>query len=75
MPFTRESTRKKIIVVGTIVYLAAGLYVLYNISRFWGWIILGVGFADITISNFLMRRWREEDRPVNENLESPGKDR
>ncbi|MFQ5887268.1 MAG: hypothetical protein ACE5HY_01060 [Candidatus Hydrothermarchaeales archaeon] len=58
MPLFKDSTRRKIIGFGVIFYLGVGVYVYFKISGFWGWIVLGIGFADITISNFLMKHWK-----------------
>ncbi|MFQ5975821.1 MAG: hypothetical protein ACE5J5_05870 [Candidatus Hydrothermarchaeales archaeon] len=57
MPLFKDNTRRKIIGFGVVFYLIVGFYVSLKISRFWGWVVIGIGFADITISNYLMKRW------------------
>ncbi len=61
MPNFKENTRRKLIGFGIIFYLVAVTIVYFKISRFWSGIIMGIGFADIIISNFLMKRWKNKD--------------
>lgn len=56
MPLFKDSTRRKIIGFGVVFYLIIGFYVSLKISRSWGWVVIGIGFADIVISNYLMKR-------------------